>query len=352
MMSGTSLDGVDIAVVKFKDQAIKIIGNHFYPYSDSLRAKIKNIQPKHVPTLNTELGMLYADCINTSLKKLGLTANKINAIGLHGQTIDHQPQAKFPYSLQIGDPNFVSFKTGITTVADFRTKDICAGGEGAPLVPAFHEKFFRRSDENIIVLNLGGISNITYLPANIKQSVIGFDTGPANCLSDDWIENKLNKKYDKDGRWAKSGTVNQKILNIMLQDKYFKTAPPKSTGREYFNLQWLNSFDLDEVKPEDIQATLVELTVQTIVNTIKIYPTDKVLICGGGIHNVYLIERLKINLKPLVLQSTIVNDLDPDIVEAVAFAWLAKRTLSNKTGNLPSVTGAREKVILGAIYNP
>lgn len=349
-MSGTSLDGVDVALVTLAENDIQIIGSHFYPYSDTLRSKIKTLQTKHIPSLNTELGVLYADCINTSLKKLNLTASKIRGIGLHGQTIDHQPHAIFPYSLQVGDPNFVCFKTGITTVADFRTRDICAGGEGAPLVPAFHEKIFRHQNKNIMVLNLGGISNITYLPADKDIAVVGFDTGPANCLSDDWIENILGQKYDKGGAWAKSGTVSQNLLTALLQDTFFQTAPPKSTGREHFNLRWLNTFHLDKLKPEDIQATLLELTVQSITKAIKTYPTDEVLVCGGGIHNLQLITRLKEQLKPLNIQSTTSKGLDPDTVEAVAFAWLAKQTLNHKTGNLPSVTGASKKVVLGAIY--
>ena len=349
VMSGTSLDGVDVAIVDFSADKVKVVGVKFYPYSKKLKDKIKNFGVDTCE-LNTELGVLYANCINNCLAQYNIANKQVRGIGLHGQTVAHQPHAKYPYSRQLGSASVVAHKTGITTVADFRNMDICAGGEGAPLVPAFHSWVFKQSDKNLAVLNIGGIANITIIPSADKSKVLGFDTGPGNCLSDDWTGKNLNKSYDRNGLWAKSGKVNLTLLNAMLKDEYFSRSEPKSTGREYFNLDWLARFSLGDYNPEDIQATVLELVAIIIVDAIKKYPIDEALICGGGIHNKFLFEKLEDKLQPLSLLSTASKGIDPDMVEAVAFAWLARQTINSKPGNLPSVTGARKPVILGAIY--
>jgi len=347
-MSGTSLDGVDIAIVDFAGDTTKIVATNFYPYTEHLKNKIR-IFDLDSGALNTELGILYADCINHCLNKYNIDKNRIKAIGLHGQTVAHHPHARFPYSMQLGDANFVAYKTKITTVADFRSKDICAGGEGAPLVPAFHAWAFKEPDKNLAVLNIGGIANITFIPAD-NSRVIGFDTGPGNCLSDDWIEKIHNKSYDKNGAWARSGKVDESLLSSMLKDQYFSLPAPKSTGREDFNLGWLNQFKPDGLNPENVQASIVELTANTVATAIKGYKVDELLVCGGGIHNKFLIDKIKDKLKPLPIISTKERGIDPDMVEAIAFAWLARQTLNGRPGNLPSVTGAEQQMVLGAIY--
>ncbi|MGZ5030764.1 MAG: anhydro-N-acetylmuramic acid kinase, partial [Methylobacter sp.] len=284
--------------------------------------------------------------------KTAIPASSIKAIGSHGLTIYHAPEIKFPFSLQIGDPNVIAELTGITTIADFRRRDIAAKGQGAPLVPAFHQAVFQHPDEHRCIVNIGGIANITVLPKHQSAEVIGFDTGPGNTLMDLWIKLHRNLSYDQSGTWAKSGKIDHDLVELLKQDAYFHTAPPKSTGKEYFSLPWIYQyFDAFSYKAEDIQASLCFLTAITICDAIKEHApaTERIMICGGGIHNKYLLELIQQNIDCPV-ESTEQYGLHPDHVEAVAFAWLARQTLNNLPGNLKEVTGAVNSVILGGIY--
>lgn len=361
LMSGTSIDGIDAGLVEFKDNKIQLIAFEYLPFSDIIRNDIQRLsQPdqaillKNYGSLDRQLGLLFAEASNKLLNKAHIPSSAVTAIGSHGQTIYHAPEIDSAFSLQIGDPNIIAEKTGITTVADFRRRDIALGGQGAPLVPAFHQAIFSDifdlSEKNICVVNIGGIANITYLSAN---KTIGFDTGPGNTLMDYWIHKNLNKAYDENGAWAKSGTVHTDILSYLKQDPYFDLKPPKSTGKEYFSPAWLDKkISLtSHYKTEDIQATLCLLTAETITDSINQHAplTDHTLICGGGMHNNHLINLIQQNLNNSV-SSTAAFGINPDHVEAMAFAWLAKQTMNNLPGNLTEVTGAEAPAILGGIY--
>ena len=355
LMSGTSMDAIDCALVSFEDDRTDLVYYSQYPLDNETRQRVRSVNAKvdvdDVNQLDMHLGHLFAEATNTMLEKAGFKPEKITAIGSHGQTVLHEPNAPRPFSLQIANPNIIANETGILTVADFRTMDIAAGGQGAPLAPAFHEFQFRTQDKNRVVLNIGGIANITVLPRDRNMDVMGFDTGPGNALMDDWARKHLNTEMDKDGEWATSGHLNDGLLDSMLKDNYFAITPPKSTGIEYFNLEWLDKFDTN-LKPEDIQATLLALTVHTIAGAIKKYArdTDEVLVCGGGAHNSATMSALQKQLPGCNVVLTSEYGLDPDCIEAVTFAWLAKRRLENKPGNLPSVTGASKAVLLGTTY--
>ena len=267
----------------------------------------------------------------------------------------HQPDSRHPYSLQIGNPSVIAELSGITTVADFRDRDIAAGGQGAPLVPAFHKAVFSDPDKQRVIVNIGGIANITLLPrTKSKNTVSGYDTGPGNCLLDSWSLSCRGLRFDENGSWAASGKVDRTLLDALLSDSYFSKSPPKSTGTEYFNLEWLeNIYPLvAELNAEDVQATLAELTAHSIALTIirEGYDSNEVYLCGGGIHNSDLTRRIQGHLSAATIFSTEKLGLDPDFVEATAFAWLAWRTIEKKAGNLPAVTGARHPVILGGIF--
>lgn len=356
------MDGVDAVLVEFKsDNSLTLVETLTYPLPEKLQSRlVRTILPdwhgslSDFGILHQELGKLFADASNHLLKKARIENTQINSIGSHGQTLWHQPTGDFPFSLQLGDANLIAELTGIRTVADFRSRDIAAGGQGAPLVPAFHQQIFSSPDKCRVILNIGGISNITILPPKSSySSVSGFDTGPGNALLDAWIKFIKGEKYDKDGGWASTGAVNKKILKLLLKDPYFSLTPPKSTGKELFNLDWLkhNLGDLlEDTSPEDIQATLCELTVTSIADNIP-KDCDELYICGGGIHNQYLIKRLQNQLPKVICASTQILGIDPDWVEAIAFAWLAKQTIDGKPGNLPEVTGASGYRILGAIYS-
>ena len=360
-MSGTSLDGIDAGLVEFKDNKIKLIAFAYQPFSESIKRDIQRLSqpdtallPKEYGSLDTQLGYLFAEVSNKLLDKANIPHSAVTAIGSHGQTIYHAPNIASAFSLQIGDPNIIAEKTGITTVADFRRRDIAVGGQGAPLVPAFHRAIFSDifdlSKHSICIVNIGGIANISYLSNN---KTIGFDTGPGNILMDYWIDKILNVAYDKNGRWAKSGRVDTDLLNRFKQDPYFKLKPPKSTGKEYFSPAWLNQAisDRSYYKPEDIQSTLCQLTAETITESIQQYAakTEHTLICGGGMHNEHPIHLIQKGLTHPV-SSTEVYGINPDHVEAMAFAWLARQTINNLPGNLSEVAGAETAVILGGIY--
>jgi anhydro-N-acetylmuramic acid kinase len=361
LMSGTSLDGIDASLVKFCENQIESLAFEYFPFSDSLKKKIQQlsspdnpVQLKEYGSTDTKLGHLFAQATNELLKKTGISNTEITAIGSHGQTIYHAPDLPSAFSLQIGDPNIIAEKTGITTIADFRRRDIAAGGQGAPLVPAFHQAFFSRlfnlNKQKICVINIGGIANMTYLS---DKKTIGFDIGPGNTLIDYWIQKNLNTPYDKKGDWAKSGKANLKLVEHLKQDPYFKLTPPKSTGKEYFSSSWLinKTNHFPDCSANDIQASLCQLTADTIVEAIQEHApsTNQTLICGGGVHNVYLIQLIKQKLLHPV-SSTAKFGINPDHVEAMAFAWLARQTIKNLAGNLIEVTGAKSPVILGGIY--
>jgi len=282
-----------------------------------------------------------------------IASHRIRAIGCHGQTIFHQPDGKYRNTLQIGDPNFITEHTGITVVADFRRRDMAAGGQGAPLVPAFHNAMFRSAEVERVILNIGGIANITVLAANPDSAVLGFDTGPGNTLMDLWVQEKQQQAFDTDGVWAASGKVDAALLNTLLADEYFARRIPKSTGREYFNLAWLqDQTRLEHFRAEDVQATLLELSCVSIAQAIgKHAPAAReVYVCGGGARNSHLMQRLQRLLAPSSVQTTAALGLEADAVEATAFAWLARQTLNGRHVNLTGVTGARHPAILGAVY--
>ncbi len=358
LMSGTSLDGVDTVLVEFAEDTPSCIATHTEPYPASLRDALLTLcepdaKVETMMALDRRLGEFYARQIRQLLAAAGVSPTRVKAIGSHGQTIRHLPDHPYPTTLQIGDPNTIAQRTGITTVADFRRRDMAAGGEGAPLVPAFHRAVFHRPGENRVVVNIGGISNITILPGDSDAAASGFDCGPGNVLLDSWAALHLQMPMDKGGAWAASGSVDEELLARMLRDPYFRTSPPKSTGRERFNLQWLQAHGrIDSAPPADIAATLCELTASCIATAIGHHApqTTSILVCGGGIHNKTMMERLRHLTAPCPVSSTKDHGIDPDWVEATAFAWLAKRTLEGKPGNLPAVTGAQEAVVLGAIY--
>ena len=349
------MDAVDCALVSFDNDETKLIDYAQYPLDDDTRKRVRavdvNTPVEEIDQLDLHLGQLFANASNALIKKANINPQVIAAVGSHGQTVLHEPNAPEPFSLQIGNADIIVKETGILTIADFRNMDIAVGGQGAPLAPAFHQFQFRHPDKNRIILNIGGMANITILPADTNLPVTGFDTGPGNALMDDWARQHLNADMDQDGEWASSGHVDQTPLNEMLNDDYFKKSPPKSTGIEYFNLDWLGRFD-SSLKPEDIQATLLALSVKTISQVINQYAanTDEVLVCGGGVHNKATMHAIREHLPDCNVVSTFEYGLDPDCIEAVTFAWLAKRRLENKPGNLPSVTGATEAVLLGKIY--
>jgi anhydro-N-acetylmuramic acid kinase len=357
LMSGTSMDAIDAALVEFDNKAVL---KHYreYPIENSLRHQIRLINEKsdlgHIADLDHELGLLFANAVNTLLEEAEIRPEEVIAIGSHGQTILHKPSATHNTSIQITDPNVICAETGITTVADFRRMDMAHGGQGAPLACAFHQYQFQQQNKSSVILNIGGMANITLLSNN---DVIGFDTGPGNALLDDWMQQNKNKEYDKDGEWAKTGEPHEDFLALLLNDAYFSLAAPKSTGREYFNIDWLNTY-LDkinsEISTEDIQATLLQLSAITICNAIKdsANQVDEVLACGGGAKNLYLMDTLKSLFVDTTFTTTDKYGLSPDCIEAVTFAWLAKQRIENKTANLPSVTGATKAVLLGGVYSP
>jgi anhydro-N-acetylmuramic acid kinase len=360
LISGTSMDGVDAVIASFGQDAIVLHGTHAHAYPQELRDLLKSAISNPDECGVDQLGMLdrwvgecFRDAALEVIRKSNIDKGDIAAIGSHGQTLRHQPTSERPFSLQVGDPATVAFGTGVTTVADFRRADIAAGGQGAPLVPPFHDWLFRSRSEQRAILNIGGIANITVLPTD-DSPIVGFDTGPGNTLLDAWISEQRGLPYDSDGRWAADGEIIPSLLDEMMADDYFDLKPPKSTGLEYFNLDWLRAFGIEGQKPEDVQATLSELTARTIADAIDRHcpATQALYVCGGGVHNHDLLRRLGSCLCGAALGSTLDAGLDPDWVEAAAFAWLAMRTMKKQSGNLPSVTGASRKLVLGAIHSP
>jgi anhydro-N-acetylmuramic acid kinase len=362
LMSGTSMDGVDAALVRITDTSISLIGYHEEAYTSELKSALEAVVGTNTIDLETfgslhiAVGKAFAAVTQALLKSLNITPEHIVAIGSHGQTLLHRPNLANPFSLQIGDPAVIAYQTGITTVADFRAKDLAAGGQGAPLVPAFHRFAFDRGYSEHAVLNIGGIANLT-LFTSIGET-LGFDTGPGNTLMDRWIQTHSGKSYDTDGAWARSGNVCPALLESLLSDQYFSLAGPKSSGRDYFNLEWLARYQDKTlglpISPADIQATLAELTACSVTRSLKsALPHCKQLaICGGGVKNSYLLDRIRTQLSGIEIVSTEQLGIPASAVEACAFAWLAARRLSDEPGNLPSVTGAARSLVLGGIHHP
>ncbi|MBX9706230.1 MAG: anhydro-N-acetylmuramic acid kinase [Gammaproteobacteria bacterium] len=358
LMSGTSMDGVDAVLVDFAKGA-QLLAHHSEAISPELTTRVRQLAiPQADNSLDqlgeadTALGQLFARAVEHLLDKAGVTAEQVKAIGSHGQTVRHRPLIEYPFTLQIADPNIIAARTGITTVADFRRKDVALGGQGAPLVPAFHHAFMHDSKTARVILNIGGIANVTLLPADGGTNVTGFDTGPGNCLMDAWMREHNKKNYDAGGKWATSGTVIEPLLKALLADPFFAKAAPKSTGIEYFNLNWLAPHLADKnYAAEDVQRTLLALTAHSIINTIAQAGCSKhpIYVCGGGVHNLLLMHTLQ-ELHTADVASTAILGIDPDWVEAIAFAWFAKNTLEHKPSNLPAVTGAARAAILGGVY--
>lgn len=360
LMSGTSIDGIDAALVEFADRQCHVIATLNKEYPDDLRSALIGAtrEPEHctidtIGCLDNWIGEMFRDAALELISQSNAETSRIAAIGSHGQTLRHQPRIERPYSMQIGDPNIIAAGTGITTVADFRRRDLALGGEGAPLLPPFHHWLFSDDKTDRVVLNIGGIANITILPAG-SDEITGFDTGPGNTLLDAWIQVCRGEKFDESGRWSKSGKISSQLLGLLLRDPYFALPPPKSTGFEYFNLMWLHQAmsDIGDLEDADVQATLCALTARSIADAIERFApaTAELLICGGGIDNTELIRWIGTALPAVTTHSTADFGLDPDWVEAAAFAWLAKRCLERQPGNLPGVTGASRATILGGIY--
>ncbi|CRM61265.1 Anhydro-N-acetylmuramic acid kinase [Pseudomonas sp. 24 E 13] len=355
VMSGTSLDGLDIALIE-QDSALSLIATHYIPMPAELRAELLSLcasGPDEIARsaiAQQSWVTLAAQGIHALLAQQNLTPHDIRAIGSHGQTIRHEPARGF--TVQIGNPALLAELTGITVVSDFRSRDVAAGGQGAPLVPAFHEALFGERAGNRAVLNVGGFSNLSLIETG--KPVSGFDCGPGNVLLDAWIDHQRGEPFDRDGQWAASGKVQPPLLDTLLSDAFFATKGPKSTGREVFNLDWLQHHlgELPAFLPEDVQATLLELTALTIVESLQSaqHQTDTLLVCGGGAHNGTLMNRLAALLPSTQVSSTATYGVDPDWVEAMAFAWLAHCCLEGIAANRPSVTGARGLRVLGAIY--
>jgi anhydro-N-acetylmuramic acid kinase len=357
LISGTSRDGVDAALVNIEDQKTDLLHAFCKPYPAALRTDIdsmvaKGERPEKGKTLHLDeqLGRFFARTANELLEQAGVEKRDVHAIGSHGQTVWHDPDNPRPVSIQLGDGSAIARSTGITTVSDFRKADLRAGGQGAPLAPLLHKELFHSADERRAVLNIGGIANITWLETD--GNVSGFDSGPGNCLMDAWIEKCQGEAFDRGGSWAASGTIRKDLLEALLADDYFSKAPPKSTGIETFNLPWLwQKLEGFEADSEDIQCTLAELSVRTIVKELESgKPPGRVLVCGGGVHNNYLMYRLRKHLAETPVVSTINHGSDPDWVEAILFAWLARERLAERPQNTPPITGAREPVLLGRIY--
>ena len=358
LMSGTSLDGVDAVLMRFEpDPKVEFARTYELP-----AALVKNllalsqtdalIHLDALGRLDVELGQCFASVVLQCLQDAGIAADKITAIGSHGQTLRHAPNGEHPFALQLGDAHVIAERCGINTVADFRRRDVAAGGQGAPLVPAFHAAVFSSAEEDRAVLNIGGIANLTLLH---RDGVVrGFDTGPGNGLMDAWCRQHRNINYDMNGEFAASGTVHAELLQRCVSDTWFALAPPKSTGRDQFNLSWLQAkMQGLDISPTDVQATLALLTAHTIATALKVEmpACERVLVCGGGGHNPVLMQHLADLLgSSIQIDSTSAHGLDPDYVEAAAFAWLAKETLAKRHGNLPAVTGAKGLRVLGVVY--
>ena len=358
LISGTSVDGIDAALVRFSP-APELVAAHTYPLDDPLVEQVLRLSQARsevllddVGRLDTALGEALAAAALRLLSECGVAAADVTAIGSHGQTLRHQPEGAFPFTMQLGDASVIAERCSITTVADFRRRDVAAGGHGAPLVPAFHAATLSDPRENRAILNVGGIANLTLLPA--LGDVRGFDTGPGNGLMDAWILRHDGQRYDPGGGLAAQGRVDEGLLQSLLADPWLSLPPPKSTGRDQFHIEWLDARLAGRaLSAADVQATLNLFTARTIADSLRSTQPDwaRLLVCGGGVHNRVLLKNLATELPDVSVESTAAHGLDPDFVEAMAFAWLARETLCGRPGNLPAVTGARGLRVLGSIHH-
>lgn len=362
-MSGTSVDAIDAALVDCTASAVTIIATHEHAIPAATKQQVAEIshsgadEIERMGVLDRELGRLFAEATLQLLTKADTQPRDVAAIGSHGQTIRHRPRttatpANASFTLQIGDPNTIAEHTGITTVADFRRRDIAAGGQGAPLAPTFHAAVLGKPGVDRAIVNIGGIANVTLLAGCELRA--GFDTGPGNTLLDHWIQLHRGQAFDRDGSWSAGGRVQPELLHRLLADPFFRQQGPRSTGKEAFNLAWLHAHldGLPPYRPQDVQATLLELTATSIAAAIQHepLPVSELYVCGGGSHNKQLVATLAERVAPVPVASTAAIGIAPDWVEAATFAWLASRTLSGLAGNSPVVTGASGERVLGAIY--
>ena len=358
IMSGTSLDGVDVVLCEIDSTSSELISSLEYPMPQELKSDILtmikgNTTLEQVGQIDHRLGVLFTQAVGALLIRENIDSSSITAIGSHGQTLWHAPHGEYPFSMQLGDANIITSKTGIEVVADFRRKDVALGGQGAPFAPAFHEFIFSNINASVSIVNIGGMANITVLAKTVNDKLIGYDTGCGNVLLDMWINKHQNEAYDKDGAWAKSGEVDYTLLDAMMADAYFSESYPKSTGREKFNEAWLDgmltrrgSSVCSAILAEDVQRTLVELTALSISNEVLKFNTDVALLCGGGAKNSFLVERIKAlipNVEVAIAQNS-------DEIEAMTFAWLAYKRIHKEKVNLKDVTGASDNTILGGLY--
>jgi len=356
LMSGTSLDGVDAALVDFAGTAPRIVASAHRPFDAAQRAELLALnvagsnELERAALCANALSRIYAAAVADVLAQASLRPSRLRAVGCHGQTVRHRPGAG--YTVQLVNAALLAELCGARVVADFRSRDVAAGGQGAPLAPAFHAAVFRAGSENRAVLNLGGIANLTWLPC--AGDIVGFDCGPGNCLMDLWAELHLGTPVDLDGAWASGGHADASLLERLMQDPYFALLPPKSTGRDLFDEPWLRTRLPRGADPQAVQATLLELTARAAVEALARHCPGalRLIVCGGGVHNHALMARLRALLAPMPVDSSAQHGMDPLLVEAAAFAWLARQALEERPSNLPSVTGARGARVLGAVYPP
>jgi anhydro-N-acetylmuramic acid kinase len=357
LISGTSMDAIDAALVDFDASPLTLVAASAAPFEPALKDRIaalvdapERVSLDEIGQIDVAVAQAFARSALRLLHDAGVSAASVSAIGCHGQTLRHRTDLPIPFTWQIGDPNTLAEITGLTVVADFRRRDVAAGGQGAPLLPVFHDQVFRSDSEDRVILNLGGIANVTMLTRG--EVVSGFDTGPANRLLDAWISRHRAESFDREGVWAAAGRCDPALLAELMDEPYLEQQPPKSTGRELFNLRWLDKKlgGIDR-RPEDVQATLLEYTAATVAADVRRYaPEAAVYACGGGAHNPALLAALARRLAPNRVATTVALGLDPDYVEAIAFGWFARRTLAGLPSNAPSVTGARGPRVLGGIY--
>jgi len=363
LMTGTSMDAVDAVLVRFSPATpgVTLVATASQPIPDELRHLLLAVDQGSTIALISEidarLGALFGDAVNHLLASASVPPDAVTAIGSHGQTVLHLPDGDWPRSVQLGDPNRITEMTGITTVADFRRRDIAAGGQGAPLAPAFHHALFASPNEDRIIVNVGGMANLTVLLAGAANASLGFDTGPGNVLMDAWCQQHRGTDYDDNGDWARSAIPDKTLLNRLLDDAWFDLPPPKSTGRDQFNKRWLTERLRDQpVSAATVQSTLCEFTALTIAQAILRWTparthVTRILLCGGGANNGYLLERLEHHLPGWPIDRSDAHGIGAEWVEAVGFAWLAKARLEQKPASPPDTTGARHANVLGGVYH-
>jgi anhydro-N-acetylmuramic acid kinase len=359
MLSGTSRDGVDAVLVNFSKESMDLLHAVCTPYPPAIKLTLDQVLETGRPPgndvavlLDENLGCFFARVAQNLAREAGVEMRDIKVIGCHGQNIWHEPGGSNPVAIQLGNGDIIARNTGTKVVTDFRSADVEAGGQGTPLAPLLHQHLFHDAAEDRAILNIGGIANLTLLPCN--GNVSGFDTGPGNCLMDAWTRRHLRKNCDNNGNWAAKGELNKPLLKRMLQDPYFEQAPPKSTGLEYFNMSWLENIPgSSDTEAGNLQTTLAELTAQSVrLSLDNTGHPARLLVCGGGAHNIFLISRLAAALPAVVVETTARHRADPDWVEGLLFAWLARERLAERVQNTPPVTGANRPVLLGTVFEP